>query len=505
MHEEQSKPEIPNLFDGNQLDDVLAKAALLDRFNRSGLSVKAFAKENKISATTLRRRIAAVQLGSRNLADKRKGHSGRKVKPIDERVFQFILAFLEQHKKAKIKSLHVLLEETCEAKGWTRISYPTLRRLVRSLPKDFTTLIAEGRKVHFDLQALVGRHAPSCPNTCWQVDICELPIWVLDTTTMVLFHPFIIVFIDEATRVVMGWRLFRYEPNRADLLLTLRMAILAKHDASFPFCGKPDGIQSDNGGVFESEDYADCLLRLNIIRHEIPTESPSANGKVERFFKTIQDGLIKRLNGFSDQIGGLASARESAIPWPVLPRLVSQYMAKYHSDIHSSLKTSPWEAWHERLADAKGLGVVHEDVINATMVRMPAQVQRDGVHLDDGNTYTDPCLTGLVDETITVRVSPDKPYDYVEAYIEGRYLGVLHNIAHSPEIADQIKEFRVQRTIELHRLAKILKSMAPAVLPDPTVAPPGAMEVPVTEIKVETPASEPPLAEIPTVRTEEQS
>jgi putative transposase len=322
---------------------------------------------------------------------------------------------------------------------------------------------------------------------------------------MVLFKPFIIVFIDEATRVVMGWRLFRYEPNRADLLLTLRMAILAKNDPSYPFCGKPDGIMSDNGGVFESEDYADCLLRLNIIRHEIPTESPSANGKVERFFKTIQDGLIKRLNGFSDQINGLAAARESAIPWPVLPRLVSQYMAKYHSDVHSSLKMSPWESWHERLADAKGLGVVHEDVINATMVRMPAQVQRDGVHLDDGNTYTDPCLTGLVDETVTVRVSPDKPYDYVEAYIEGRFLGVLHNIAHSTEIAGQIKEFRVQRTIELHRLAKILKGMAPAVLPDPTVAPPGAVEIRANEIKVEMSPSEPPLAEIPVVRTEEQS
>ncbi len=505
MPKEDSKSEVPNLFDGDQLDDVLTKATLLDRFARSGQSVEAFAKENKISATTLRRRIAAARLGSRNLADKRKGHSGRKVKPIDERVFQFVLSFLEQHKKAKLKSLHTLLVETCEAKGWQNIGYSSLCRLVKALPADLTTLLAGGRKVHFDLKALVGRHAPVCPNTCWQVDICELPIWVLDTTTMVLFHPFIIVFIDEATRVVMGWRLFRYEPNRADLLLTLRMAILAKHDPSYPFCGKPDGIQSDNGGVFESEDYADCLLRLNIIRHEIPTESPSANGKVERFFRTIQDGLVRRLNGFSDQINGLASARESAIPWPVLPRLVSQYMAKYHSDIHSSLKMSPWEAWHHLLADAKGLGVVAEDVINATMVRMPAQVQRDGVHLDDGNTYTDPCLTGLVDETITVRVSPDKPYDYVEAYIEGRYLGVLTNIAHSTEIADTIKTFRVERTIELHRLAKILKSMAPAVLPDPTIAPPGAMEIPASEIKVEAPAAEPPLAEIPVVRTEEQS
>ena len=114
-------------------------------------------------------------------------------------------------------------------------------------------------------------------------------------------------------------------------------------------------------------------------------------------------------------------------------------------------------------------------------------------------------MTGLVDETVTVRVSPDKPYDYVEAYIEGRYLGVLTNIAHSSEIADTIKTFRVERTIELHRLAKILKSMAPDVLPDPTIAPPGAMEIPEGEIKVEAPPSEPPLAEIPTVRTEEQS
>jgi putative transposase len=504
MPQEESTP-VASLFDKDQLDDVLTKATLLDRFARSGQSPEEFAKENDISATTLRRRLAAAREGSRNLIDKRKGRSGRKLKPIDERVFQFILTFIEQHKKAKLTSLHELLEEAAETKGWQRISYSTLCRLVNSLPDDFTTLISDGRKAHFDLKALVGRHGPYHPNACWQVDICELPIWVLDTTTMVLFKPFIIVYIDEATRVVVGWRLFRRERNRADLLLTLRMAIMGKHDASFPFCGKPDGIQSDNGGVFESEDYADCLLRMNIIRHEIPSESPSANGKVERFFRTIQDGLIRRLDGFSDQIGGLAAARESAIPWPVLPRLVSQYMAKYHSDVHSFLKMSPWVAWHDRLADAKGLGVVLADVVNATMFRMDAPVQRDGVHLDDGNTYSDACLTGYVDKTITVRVQPDKPYDYVEAYIEGRFLGVLQNIAHNPELADQIKAFRVQRTIDLQHLSKILSSMAPTVLPDPTIAPPGALAIPSGEIKVEAPPAEKPLAEIPVVQVEQSS
>ena len=190
MSKEDSKPELPNLFDGDQLDDVLAKATLLDRFARSGQSVEAFAKENKISATTLRRRIAAARLGSRNLADRRKGRSGRKVKPIDERVFQFILSFIEQHKKAKLKSLHTLPEETCQAKGWTQIGYSSLCRLVRALPADLTTLLADGRKIHFDRKSLVGRHAPFRPNARWQVDVCELPIWILDTTTMVLFKPF---------------------------------------------------------------------------------------------------------------------------------------------------------------------------------------------------------------------------------------------------------------------------------------------------------------------------
>ncbi len=505
MPEEESKPVVTNLLDDKQLEDVLAKAALLDRFARSGKSVEAFAKENDIAPSTLRRRIKAGQLGSRNLTDKRKGRSGRKVKPIDERVFKFVLAFLEQHKKAKLKSLHELLEETCEAKGWKQVSYSSLVRLVRSLPEDLTTLISDGRKVHFDLKGLVGLHAPYHPNARWQVDVCELPVWVLDVTTMVLFKPFVIVFIDEATRVITGWRLFRREPNTADLLVTLRMAIMAKHDASYPFCGKPDGIQSDNGGIFESGDYADCLLRLNIIRCEIPSESPSANGKVERYFRTMQDGLIKRLAGFSDQIDGLASARESAIPWPVLPRVVSQYIAKYHADLHSSIKTSPWEAWHDRLADAKGLGFVNADVINATMVRVEALVQRDGVHLDDGNTYCDGCLTGYVDDRIIVRIPPEKPYDHVEAYIAGRFLGLLQNIQHSPEIADQIKEFRVQRTIDLQRLTKILSTMAPGVLPDPAIAPPGAVNDAPADPVLETPPPEQPLAEIPSVQTEQPS
>jgi hypothetical protein len=74
MPQEESTP-VASLFDKDQLDDVLTKATLLDRFARSGQSPEEFAKENDISATTLRRRLAAAREGSRNLIDKRKGRS----------------------------------------------------------------------------------------------------------------------------------------------------------------------------------------------------------------------------------------------------------------------------------------------------------------------------------------------------------------------------------------------------------------------------------------------
>jgi putative transposase len=321
---------------------------------------------------------------------------------------------------------------------------------------------------------------------------------------MVLFKPFLISFIDAATRVVMGWRLFRYEPTTADLLLTLRMAIFAKHDPSYPFCGSPDGIQSDNGGIFESEDYADCLIRLKIVRQEIPGKSPSANGKVERFFETIQDGIIRRLHGHSDQFDGLASAKKKATPWDPLIRTISHFMGTYHSRVHSELKTSPWEAWHDRQEIARGLGFSMADVLDATMVRLQAQVQRDGVHLPDKNTYSDPCLTGLVDKTITVRVSPDRPYDRVEAYREGKFLGLLGNIHHTPEVAQQIKESRVERSIELHGLKKIVNTMAESVLPPADAAPPAYIVDPLPALSpVAAPTQvEPPLSEIPVLKAE---
>jgi hypothetical protein len=229
---------------------------------------------------------------------------------------------------------------------------------------------------------------------------------------------------------------------------------------------------------------------------------------VERFYRTIQDGLVSQLAGFSDQHDGLKSAKKSAIPWPVLPRLVSQYFAHYHAKIHSELHSSPWEAWHDKLALAKGLLFNAEEVVNTAMVRRDVPVHRKGVHLDDGNLYTGPELTGLVDSTITVRISPEKPYDRVEAYLKDRFLGLLHNARHSPEIAQQIKDFRLQCTIELQSLSKILKSMTASVLPSPSEAPPGCVEPPADQSPqpVVSPNSIPtpdaPLAEIPIVQLE---
>ena len=335
-------------------------------------------------------------------------------------------------------------------------------------------LLQKGSKAWHEGNALLARHRDLEVNEEWAVDLSEVPVWVLDVTTMRLFKPWLTSFIDGSSRVITGWHLTPRVPTAADVLLALRFAIFAKNDASYPFCGKPDGLQSDNGGVFISHDYQQALIRAGIAKLPIPKSCPQKNGKIERWFGTAATGLWATLDGYADQHQALRDAGKFAIPWPILPRLVSNYLADYHSSAHSELHgKSPWEVWHDRLGTARGLQPDRNAIIRAMMVSSPHTVGTTGIRLRDGNEYQGKCLEGFVGKTVTVRTPPDRSFDIVEAYHSDRYLGDLTDANASPELAEELADLRKGRKVELYSLRKYLRGMGEQMLENPEDCPPG--------------------------------
>lgn len=283
-----------------------------------------------------------------------------------------------------------------------------------------------------------------------------------------LAQPWAIGVIDTCSRVVMAFEITLSVPSTADVLRTVRTAILPKDDSRFPFFGCPKKIQTDNGSIFRSADFLDALLRLDIGLVETPKNCPSADGKIERLFKTINDGFLRNLSQFAHQHRGMALAKRYPLPLPVLLKMAPKFIADYHLRLHRGLGTSPWEKWHGTLENAEGFSIDADAVFEAFKIRIERRVGRDGVEVSPGLHLSAPELAGLVGETVYLRVLPEGGDGRVECYYRGEYLASLVAVEGNGHLIESIREARRARAIELNKLRhSLIKSAERILSPQP--------------------------------------
>jgi len=460
------------LHSETQLNRITEKAALVKRFRDSGQSLREFAASEGIPVSTLALDVKRSRFGLGEFLDKRT-RNGRRAE-IDDRSLTWALAFLAARRKATLSSAWRELQSVAVAHGWKYPTYGQLIRAVGKLPADARELLIHGSRHLFEKWGIVQRKESAAPNELWQIDATQLGVWTLEMESGKQIQPWAIGVIDACTRVTLGIHVTRYAPTTADVLMALRRAFLPKEDERFPFFGVPQAIQSDNGTIFKSGDFLDSLLRLGIKRVATENDCPSDNGKIERFFKTVEMQLLSRLSSYAHQHNGLAEAKRNPIPWPMMQRLVDRFLCDYHLRIHSSLGTSPWEAWHDRLDRAHGLSLSVGDVIDACKVRAEKAVERDGIEVGSGRHLSAPELAGLVGEKVTLRLLPEGGDNEADCYFQGEKVATLRIVERDGELADSIKAARLDRAKELSRLRKSLLKTAGRMLgPTPSHLPPG--------------------------------
>ena len=426
-----------------------------------------FARERGLSPATLCRmnQRATPEEGPAAFCDRRMGN-GRK-SSIDRRALAWALCLMEAHPAAKLTALHLKLEERCREERWIVPSYAQVQRTLRKLPADVKVLLREGAREAFNQAMLVPRREETAPNLLWQLDFSEIPLWVRCLSTGTLYKPYLTAVLDVCTRAVVGFRVHRAVPNTLESLRALREALLPKGDERLPFFGVPVKIRTDHGSVYESADFLDALLRLDVIWDPAPQACPGANGKIERWFSTFSGGLLTTLHGFAAQYRGLSRAKELALPESVLPGLIQKYVVRYSHTVHSEIGCTPFERWMERLGTTHGLAVPTEIVEQAVRVRQEVTVERDGVHLY-GLHFMAEELVGLVGEKVIVRVPVDITAAEVECFgRSGGLIGVLRPVDHDRDLAARINAARLGRTIEIQSLAKTLREIAGKASPSP--------------------------------------
>ena len=184
---------------------------------------------------------------------------------------------------------------------------------------------------------------------------------------------------------------------------TLRKAV-TKH-------GAPDSLYVDNGKIFISEQFKLLCARLGIRLKYATPYHPAGKGKIERYWKTIQDSFLPEIK--KQPVKSLSELNDLYFAWK---------KAEYDNKIHSSISMSPKERWDKSLDNGAKLRFFSPVVLEEIFLHADERnVNKYGIISFEGNTYE--ALAELIGESVIIRYSPFH-LDYLHVYFKDKYFGI---------------------------------------------------------------------------------
>jgi putative transposase len=201
----------------------------------------------------------------------------------------------------------------------------------------------EGAKMRLKWQA-------SRPGALWHGDVCHFAILVEGARKPVRIH----AHLDDASRYVPAIEAFWTE--REQDMLELFIDSVRVH-------GPPDALYLDNGSTYSGEALITVCHRINtLLLHPKPYD-PQARGKMERFWRTLREGLLAFCTG--------------EMSLDELNRRLRAFVDRYHDTPHAGLMgrtpASVYKA-HERTDDLD-----EQKLRKALMVRETRRVSHDNL------------------------------------------------------------------------------------------------------------------------------
>lgn len=203
-----------------------------------------------------------------------------------------------------------------------------------------------------------GRGVPALqPLARAAMDHSRMDVFVVDERTgLPLGRPWLTLIIDEHSRYVLGYYLGFEEPSNVSMTRALRHALAPKDphpDLTNPWdaWGVIDLLVVDNGLEFHARALEAGAGRYGIDIQFCPRRKPWYKGKIERFFGTLNTGLLADMKGktFSSVLlkGDYDPAKHAVMSLATLRRVLQIWIVDvYHQEVHSGLGMTPQEAWN---------------------------------------------------------------------------------------------------------------------------------------------------------------
>ncbi len=254
-------------------------------------------------------------------------------------------------------------------------------------------------------------------NDVWQCDHTRLDIRIVDEYG-VLDRPWLTVIIDSYSRCLMGFFLGFYAPSSQIDTLALHHAILPKSYGSeyglggteFGTYGIPNYFYTDGGKDFQSihitEQVAGQLSFSCALRRR-----PSDGGIVERFFRTLNDQVLRNLPGYT---GSNVQERpedvdkDACLTLQELKIILVRYIVKEynaHTDARSE-NQSRFMRWEAGLMIEPPL-YEKLDLAIALMKAERRRVGKYGTIQFESLTYRAEHLRGREGKVVALRYDPD--------------------------------------------------------------------------------------------------
>lgn len=380
--------------------------------------------------------------------------------------------------------------------GWPIPSYSSVYRIVKSLDPALVTLAHDGSKTYRTTFDLLYRREADKPNEIWQADHTLLDLWVrLDGSQMA--RPWLTVIMDDYSRAVAGFGLNVEAPSAIHTAVILRQAIWRKSVPQWHLCGIPETFYTDHGSDFTSHhmEQVSIDLRMELVFSE--PGMPRGRGKIERFFRTVNQRLLCALPGYTP--AGMPSA-SVLLPLAALEAELQRFILdEYHQQPHSETGEPPQARWEAggflpRLPES----LEQLDLLLLT-VATSRKVHPDGIRFQ-GFRYLDPTLAAYVGEPVIIRYDP---HDMAEIRIfhDHRFLcrALCAELAGDTIALRDIIQARNRRRRDLrhtlHQRARTVEALVQAHRGDPPVH--GA---PVTPPLAHPPETEPARAATPQLK-----
>ena len=233
------------------------------------------------------------------------------------------------------------------------VSLSTVRRLYGQNGLDRVSIKAASGQVRLRWQA-------DRADALWHADVCHGPAMSIGGRTVPLrIH----AILDDHSRYVVAIQAATAEREVEMLALMVK--------AMRGIGRRPDALYLDNGSTYTGEVLATLCARLDVGLLHAQAEDPEARGKMERFWRTLRDGML-------NHIGTPGSLHEVQV------RLLAFLAQHYHVSPHASLMgKTPGEVYETARRDVRP--ITDEELGGALRVHAKRRVRTDGT-LDIGGT-----------------------------------------------------------------------------------------------------------------------